>query len=153
MRLRWRLAWPLLLAFMAGPAAAISDPREMLLDPKLEARAEQVGSLLRCLVCQNESIEDSNADLARDLRAVVRRHLVAGDTDAQIMAWMVARYGSFVRLRPPLSAATLLLYATPVLALVVGAGAALLGRRSTPPAPAPLDAMERARLDELSRPA
>ena len=136
------------------PALAISDPREMLPDPRLEARAEAVGSQLRCLVCQNESIEDSNADLAKDLRAIVRQRVAAGDTDGQIMAWMVARYGNFVRLRPPLSSATLLLWGTPVLALLAGAGAALLGRRATlSTSPAPLTAAEQARLAELSRPA
>jgi cytochrome c-type biogenesis protein CcmH len=144
----------LALALLAShPAFAISDPREMLPDPAQEARAERIGSQLRCLVCQNESIEDSNADLAHDLRAVVRRQVAAGQDDAQVMAWMVARYGSFVRLRPPLSAATLLLWGTPVLALLVGAGAALLGRRAAPDAPAPLDEAERVRLAELSRPA
>ena len=133
------------------PAYAISDPREMLTDPAQEARAEQIGSQLRCLVCQNESIEDSNADLARDLRAIVRQRVHAGDTDKQIMAWMVARYGSFVRLRPPLSAATLLLWGTPVLALLAGAAAAVLGRGRARVAPAPLTEAEQARLAELSR--
>ena len=136
---------------LTTPALAISDPREMLPDPAQEARAEQVGSQLRCLVCQNESIEDSNADLAKDLRAVVRRRVAAGDSDGQIMAWMVARYGNFVRLRPPLTAATFLLWFTPVLALLAGAAAALFGRRRTPQAPVPLTEAEQARLAELSR--
>ena len=144
----------MLAVALSTPALAISDPREMLPDARQEARAEAVGSQLRCLVCQNESIEDSNADLARDLRAIVRKRVSAGDTDPQIMAWMVARYGNFVRLRPPLSPATVLLWATPVLALLVGAGAALLGRRTTSGAPpAPLSEGEQARLAELSRPA
>ncbi len=143
----------LCLALLSAPAWAISDPREMLPDPAQEARAEQVGSQLRCLVCQNESIEDSGAQLAHDLRAVVRQRVAAGQTDSQILAWMVARYGSFVRLSPPLTLTTLLLWATPVLALLVGSGAALVGRRSFAPAPAPLNAAEQARLDELSRPA
>lgn len=123
----------------------------MLPDQAQEARAEQIGSQLRCLVCQNESIEDSNADLAKDLRAVVRKRVAAGDTDGQIMAWMVARYGSFVRLKPPLSAGTLLLWGTPVLALLAGAAAAILGRRRVAPVPAPLSPAEQARLAELSR--
>ncbi len=147
-----RLTQPFLFLFLSlAPAQAISDPREMLQDPAQEARAEQVGSQLRCLVCQNESIEDSNADLAKDLRAIVRQRVRAGDTDAQIMAWMVARYGNFVRLSPPLTVTTALLWATPVLALLIGAVAALLGRRSVAPAPAPLDEAEQARLAELSR--
>ena len=123
----------------------------MLPDPAQEAHAEQIGSQLRCLVCQNESIEDSNADLAKDLRAIVRQRVAAGQTDKQIMAWMVARYGTFVRLRPPLSAATLLLWGTPVVALLAGAAAAMLGRRRVQPAPVPLSAAEQARLAELSQ--
>ncbi len=83
---------------LALPARAISDPAEMLANPAQEARAEQIGRQLRCLVCQNESIEDSGADLARDLRGIVRQRVAAGDTDSQITAWMVARYGEFVRL-------------------------------------------------------
>jgi cytochrome c-type biogenesis protein CcmH len=134
----------------AGSAWAISDPKEMLPDPKQEARAEAIGSQLRCLVCQNESIEDSNADLAKDLRAKVREQVKAGRSDSEIMAWMVARYGNFVRLRPPLVPATLLLYASPVLALLAGFGAVLLGRRRQPDPPAPLTEAERARLAELS---
>ncbi len=123
----------------------------MLPDAAQEARAEQVGSQLRCLVCQNESIEDSNADLAKDLRAVVRQHVRKGETDQQIMAWMVARYGNFVRLRPPLSWSTVLLWFTPVLALLAGAGAAMLGRRRGTVSAIPLTAAEQARLAELSR--
>ena len=140
--------WALIVS---APAMAISDPREMLADPVQEARAEQVGSQLRCLVCQNESIEDSNAELARDLRAVVRKRVAAGDTDPQIIDWMVARYGNFVRLSPPLTGATLLLWATPVLALFAGLGAVLLGRRSPVASDKPLSDAEILRLDELSR--
>ncbi len=124
----------------------------MLADPVQEARAEQVGSQLRCLVCQNESIEDSNADLAKDLRAIVRQRVAAGDSDKQIMSWMVARYGNFVRLRPPLTAATFLLWFTPGLALLAGIAAAMLGRRRTSALPPPpLTKAEQARLAELSR--
>ena len=139
------------LVLSATPAQAISDPREMLPNPIQEAHAEQLGSLLRCLVCQNESIEDSNADLARDLRAIVRQRIRAGETDSQIMAWMVARYGNFVRLRPPLSAATFLRGFAAPLALLAGAAATLLGRRHKPAAPPPLTEAEQARLAELSR--
>ena len=124
----------------------------MLPDPAQEARAEAIGSQLRCLVCQNESIEDSNAGLAKDLRAKVRDQVKEGRTDAQIVDWMVARYGNFVRLRPPLTAATVLLYATPVLGLLVGGLAAWLGRRRAQAAPAPLTEAERARLAELGFP-
>ena len=151
MRLRHIVLMTALLGMsLAGPALAISDPKEMLPDPKLEARAEAVGSQLRCLVCQNESIEDSNADLAHDLRAIVRQRVVAGDTDQQVIDWMVARYGMFVRLKPPLTLSTALLWATPVLGLLIGGMAAWLGRRRMAPPPAPLNAAEQAKLRELT---
>lgn len=140
----------LALGLVAGPALALSDPAEMLHDPALEARAEQVGSQLRCLVCQNESIEDSGADLARDLRGIVRQRVAAGDSDSQVVAWMVARYGNFVRLSPPLDAGTLLLWGSPFLAVCAGLCAAWLARRRPPAGPAPLDDGERARLAELT---
>ncbi len=95
-------------------------------------RAEQVGRQLRCLVCQNESIEDSGADLARDLRQVVRQRVTAGDSDSQITAWMVARYGDFVRLRPPFNAVTAVLWLSPVLAVAAALALAVLGRRTRP---------------------
>jgi cytochrome c-type biogenesis protein CcmH len=141
-----------LACLISTPALAISDPSEMLPNPQQEARAEAIGSQLRCLVCQNESIEDSNAPLARDLRAKVREQIKAGRTDAQIMAWMVARYGNFVRLRPPLTPATFLLYATPILALLAGAAAAWFGRTRQSAPPPPLTQAEQAKLAELSRP-
>jgi cytochrome c-type biogenesis protein CcmH len=146
-----RTAFLALLLFCSAPAYAVSDPSEMLPDAAQEARAEAVGSQLRCLVCQNESIEDSNAGLARDLRAIVREQVKAGRSNQQIMDWMVARYGSFVRLKPPFSASTFLLWATPFLALVIGGVAAFLGGRRSPAAPLPLTDAERDRLAELSR--
>jgi cytochrome c-type biogenesis protein CcmH len=147
-----RLASLLLtLLLLATPALAIDSPSEMLKDPALERRAEAIGSQLRCLVCQNESIEDSSADLARDLRAIVRQHVEAGDTNQQVIDWMVARYGDFVRLRPPFNAMTALLWGSPVLALVVGGAAAWLGwRRRGDRAPPPLTESERVRLAELT---
>jgi len=142
-------AWIFVLVLViASPAWAINDPKEMLKDPAQEARAEAIGSQLRCLVCQNESIEDSGADLARDLRAIVRQRVAAGDSDQQIIAWMVARYGQFVRLKPPLTLGTLLLWGTPMLGLLIGAAAAWLGRSHRVP-PAPLSEAERAKLAEL----
>ncbi len=142
----------LLVLLFSGSALAVSDPREMLADPQQEARAEAIGSQLRCLVCQNESIEDSSADLARDLRAKVREQVKDGRSNAEIMSWMVARYGNFVRLRPPLTPATFLLYATPVLGLFAGGLAAYIGRGRQGSAPAPLTEAEQAKLAELSRP-
>jgi cytochrome c-type biogenesis protein CcmH len=115
----------------------------------MERRAEAIGSQLRCLVCQNQSLEDSDADLARDLRRIVRQRVVAGDSDQQVMAWMEARYGDFVRLRPPFRPLTWALWFSPVLFLGVGAAAVLLSRRRNIVTPTPLDAGERARLDSL----
>lgn len=142
----------LLMLLLAAPAFAVSDPAEMLPDPALETRAQAVGRQLRCLVCQNESIEDSNADLAKDLRRLVRARLAEGATDDQAVAWVVARYGDFVRLRPPLNAVTFLLWASPVLALVAGLGAVVLARRRRIAPPAPLTEAERARLAQLTGP-
>ncbi len=137
---------------LAGPALALSDPAEMLHDPAQEARAEQIGGQLRCLVCQNESIEDSGADLARDLRAIVRQRVVAGDSDRQVVDWMVARYGNFVRLRPPFIPLTVLLWLSPVFGLLAGVVGVMVARRQQArvPPPAPLSAAERARLAELT---
>ncbi len=134
----------------ASPAWAISDPAEALANPAQEARAVEVGRQLRCLVCQNESIEDSGADLARDLRRIVRQRVVAGDSDRRIVAWLVARYGNFVRLSPPLDPSTWLLWFSPLVALAGAGGAVLLARRRQAPAAAvPLDAAEQSRLRDL----
>jgi cytochrome c-type biogenesis protein CcmH len=140
----------LVLALMiATPAFAIGDPSEALPDPAQEARAVQIGRQLRCLVCQNESIEDSGADLARDLRHIVRERVAAGQSDQQIINWLVARYGDFVRLKPPLNGSTLLLWGSPLVALAAGGAAVFLSRRRLPPPPPPLSATEQARLREL----
>lgn len=147
-RLRTVLAAAFALLLAAGPALAIGDPAEALKDPAQEARAVAIGQQLRCLVCQNESIEDSGADLARDLRKLVRQHVVAGETDEQVVAWLVARYGNFVRLSPPIEASTVLLWGSPLLAVLAGAGLVWVSRRRQPP-PAPLDAAEQARLRAL----
>jgi cytochrome c-type biogenesis protein CcmH len=145
----------LLLAVSIGPALAVSDPSELLSNPVQEARAEAIGQQLRCLVCQNESIEDSNADLARDIRTIIRQQVVAGQTNKQIIAYMVQRYGDFILLKPPFDAMTALLWGTPVIALVLGLSIAFLAvwqRKRRPPAgPAPLSEAERARLESLLR--
>jgi cytochrome c-type biogenesis protein CcmH len=133
--------------FLAMPARAVSDPGEMLPNRAQELRAEAIGEQLRCLVCQNQSIEDSNADLARDLRHLVRSRVVAGDSDRQVMDWVVARYGDFVRLRPPFRPLTLLLWFSPALAL--GVGGALIARRNRSAPPPPLSDAERAKLADL----
>lgn len=133
---------------------AVDDPAEMLPNPQEEARAEAIGSQLRCLVCQNESIEDSSAGLARDLRRVVREHVAKGESNRQIMDWMVNRYGNFIRLSPPLSIGTLLLWSMPVLALLLGLTTTFFAyrrRNAAPAAPPPLTAEEKARLADLTK--
>ena len=116
-----------MLAFLVGfflvftPALAV-EPDEILNDPALEERARAISQQLRCLVCQNESIDSSNADVARDLRRVVRERLVAGDTDDEIVEFVVGRYGDFVLLNPPLRSRTMLLWLTPFLMVLLGAG-------------------------------
>jgi cytochrome c-type biogenesis protein CcmH len=109
----------LILAVMALPAFAVS-PGEVLADPALEARARSISAELRCLVCQNQSIDDSDADLAHDLRVIVRERLTAGDTDQQVLDYVVARYGEFVLLRPVLAWHTLVLWIAAPAVLVLG---------------------------------
>jgi cytochrome c-type biogenesis protein CcmH len=137
------------LPVLGGAAWAIGDPNEALPDKAQEARAVAIGEQLRCLVCQNESIEDSGADLAHDLRRLVRQQVAAGQSDAQVVQWLVARYGNFVRLSPPFEWSTVLLWGSPVLAVLVGGGIALFARQRRPAMPAPLDAAEQARLRSL----
>ena len=145
-----RLAFVFFL--LAAPAWAISDPAEMMANPALETRAENVGRQLRCLVCQNESIEDSNADLAKDLRKLVRQRIGGGDTDQQATDWVVARYGDFVRLRPPFTWVTAALWGSPVIALGVAMTAVFTLRRRQTVAVSPLTSAERARLAQLTEP-
>jgi cytochrome c-type biogenesis protein CcmH len=118
-----------ILALFAAAAHAV-EPGEMLKDPALEARARAIGEELRCVVCQNQSIEDSGADLAHDLRVLVRQRVKAGDTDRQVVAFIVARYGEFVLLDPPFKPATWALWLTPAVVLLLGlAGLAVWFRR------------------------
>jgi cytochrome c-type biogenesis protein CcmH len=117
----------LLLTVLGGPSGGAVEPSERLADPALEARARTLSKELRCLVCQNQSIDDSNADLAHDLRVLLRRRLVAGDSDQQVLDHVAARYGMFVLLDPPFAPVTWLLWLTPPL-LVLGGGGLLLLR-------------------------
>jgi len=119
------------LALLAPAARALAvQPDEMLPDPALETRARGLSKELRCMVCQNQSIDDSDAPLARDLRLLVREHLRAGETDQQVLDFLIARYGEFVLLRPRFSPHTALLWLTPLGVLVIGAlGIAMSARR------------------------
>lgn len=148
----------LLIAVLAQPAAYAVQPDEMLSDVAQEKRARHISAGLRCLVCQNQSIDDSDAPLARDLRLIVRERIKAGDSDGAVVDFIVARYGDYVLLRPPFNASTLILWASPLLLLL---GGIWLGRKVMRPAAtgaaearqesAPLDAREQKRLAEILR--
>lgn len=127
------------------------QPDEIMTDPRLEARARALSAQLRCMVCQNESIDESNADLARDLRLLVRERLQAGDSDDQIRAYLVRRYGDFILLKPPFKPETWLLWGAPFLVLLVGGCIIFIARRrqkSLVPANL-LSEAERAKLNAL----
>jgi len=139
-----------LFACLATPAHAVR-PDEMLPDPALEARARDIGKELRCLVCRNQSIDDSEADLAHDLRVLVRQRLAAGDTDRQVVAYVVSRYGDYVLLRPPFKLDTWLLWGGPGLVLLAGLFGLgrYLRRQAGMIAPPPLSADEQGRLADM----
>lgn len=142
-----------LLIQAAGVALAV-NPDEMLKDPALEARAREISAGLRCLVCQNQSIDDSDAELARDLRLLVRERLKEGDTNAEVIDYVVSRYGEFVLLKPRFSARTLLLWGAPAVVLLFGIAAMVLGavNRRSARANAPLTAQEEAEIARLMEP-
>lgn len=169
---KWRrkiapLAGALMLAVTAAGLAALAprpalavEANEMLDDPVLEQRARDISKRLRCLVCQNQSIDDSDADLARDLRKIVRERLVAGDTDQEVMAFMVERYGDWVLMKPPVKPKTYVLWFGPAAILLIGGLGVALYLRSQRRSPAqgdggdgagaaPLSDEERARLERL----
>lgn len=136
---------------LAGPALAVSDPADQLANPAQEERARDIGRELRCLVCQNQSIEDSEAGIARDLRRLVREQVAAGRSDREVVRFVHDRYGDFVLLRPPVTAGTALLWATPAVALLGGGLLVLAARRRRPPDPpaTELSEAERARLASI----
>lgn len=147
------LALALLLGVWAGGALAV-QPDEMLKDPAKEAEARAISAELRCLVCQGQSIDDSDAPLARDLRLLVRERVKAGDTRRQVMDFMVARYGDFILLRPRFNMRTLLLWTAPIILLFFGATAfffVIRGRKESSKnlSPPPLSEDEKARLAEI----
>jgi cytochrome c-type biogenesis protein CcmH len=142
----------LLIALTAAGTALAVQPDEVLKDSALELRARNLSSELRCMVCQNQSIDDSEAPLARDLRVLVRERLTKGDSDQQVLDFLVARYGEFVLLRPRLEWHTLLLWGLPPAALIAGAiGLVLMARRrkKTSLAPEALSTEEQRRLSTL----
>ena len=140
----------LLLALLIAPASWAVEPEEMLKDPALESRARSLSQHLRCLVCQNQSIDDSAAPLARDLRVLVRERLTAGDSDRQVLDYLVKRYGSFVLLKPPMGPQTYLLWFGPFAVLILGAlGLWWIARRRPRAASLPLSPEERRRLDKI----
>ena len=146
------LAATMLLALALGAPAHSVEPSEILPDPALERRARDIGRQLRCVVCQNQSIDDSSAEVARDMRRAVRERLTQGYNDAQVFDYMVARYGDYVLLNPPFKAETWALWLGGPLVLLLAGGTLLLAarRRSRVPlAPPPLTAHERQRLAEV----
>lgn len=152
-----RLIVALCLAFLALPAQAV-QPDEVLSDPALEARARELSKEIRCLVCRNESIDESNADLARDLRILVRERLVAGDSDEEVFSYLVDRYGEYVLLKPQFTSGNAALWlAGPALLLLGGGVAVAFVRRRAKPGDLPdskrpdrpLTAEEQARLNAM----
>jgi len=147
----------LLILLLLAPAAYAQHLEPTLADPAAEARARTLSKELRCLVCQNQSIEESNADLARDLRRIVRERIAAGDSDGQILDYLVSRYGEWVLLTPRFNQRTLLLWLGPGILLVFGILAVILLQRrqrralAQTPQPAPLSEAERQRLADLMK--
>lgn len=136
------------LVLSVSPTVAVT-PDEILDDPVLEERAREISAGLRCLVCQNQSIDDSDAELAKDLRLLVRQRLTEGDSDTQVIDYVVSRYGEFVLLKPRFSAQTLLLWGMPLIVLLTGAAYILMGRRGPRHAPTVLSAEEHAELEKV----
>jgi cytochrome c-type biogenesis protein CcmH len=150
-----RLVLLVLLLLALSSIARAVEPDEMLADPALEARARALTQELRCVVCQNQSVDDSDAPLAHDVRVLVRERIKAGDTDDAARAFIVARYGKYVLLRPPLEGDTLILWFAPFAVVALGALAAwayMRGLARQPPGATPLSAIEedavRRKLDE-----
>lgn len=147
-----RILAAIAMVLTLGGAAHAVTADEMLADAGLEARARALSAELRCMVCQNQSIDDSDAPLAHDLRVLLRERIAAGDTDAEVMDFLVARYGEFILLKPRLSMETALLWAAPVLLLVLG-GVAAFGvmrqRKGTSSSVVVLTEAERAELERV----
>ena len=144
-----RLALLLAITLPSEPTLAV-QPDEVMKDPALEARARALSGELRCLVCQNESIDDSEAPLARDIRVLIRERIGKGESKDAVRAYLVSRYGDFILLKPPFKPETLLLWLSPALTLALGVAAVLFARRRAPQATPRLTAEEEARLAALT---
>ena len=144
-----RIVFFLVIIFALGLPALAVEPDEMLKDPALEARARALSQTLRCMVCQNESIDESNAPLARDLRLLVRERIQNGESDAAVREFLVARYGEFILLEPRFGARTLLLWTAPLLALLAGVIGIMVAMRVRRTALVPLSDAEKRRLAAL----
>jgi cytochrome c-type biogenesis protein CcmH len=140
----------LLFALAAAPALAV-QPDEVMKDPAREAQARALSAELRCMVCQNQSIDDSDAPLARDIRLLIRERIGKGETNDEVRAYLVSRYGDFILLKPPLKLETLLLWLAAPATLAAGIAAMLLARRRAPQPAAPLTPEEEARLSALTK--
>jgi cytochrome c-type biogenesis protein CcmH len=142
-----------LMLLVAAPPAMAVQPDEVLADPVLEERARDISAGLRCVVCRNESIDQSNAEIARDLRLLVRERLVAGDSDDDVMAYVVARYGEYVLMRPTMTGGNILLWLAPLALILAGGALSLVYIRRRAVAPAPAEAAlspeEEARLQAI----
>lgn len=150
-----RLVIAVVFVLFTLPAAFAVQPDEILSDPALEARARILSAQLRCLVCQNQSIDDSDAPLARDLRLLIRERLVQGESNAQVVDYLVSRYGEFVLLKPRLNSRTVLLWGGPFAILLIGSVMIFLRRRRNSGLAVPeqaLSADEQARLDDILNP-
>jgi cytochrome c-type biogenesis protein CcmH len=147
-----RFALALILAWATLGSALAVTPDEMLKDPALETRARVLSTGLRCMVCQNQSIDDSDADLAHDIRVLLRERIAAGDSDEAVINFLVVRYGDFILLKPPVNAKTILLWAIPFATLVLGGLAIAIAsrrRRATAAPTAALTEEEQRRLDHM----
>ncbi len=150
---KWRipLVCIMIIAFFAGPHARAVEPDEMLADAALEIRAQKLDTQLRCVVCQSQSLAESNAPLAKDMRIVLRERIADGASDEEAIAFLVDRYGEYVLLRPRLEGKTIVLWTFPLLIVIAGATLAFfyLRARRAAPAPAALDAADEARLKQI----
>ena len=147
---RLRLALAFLFALLAAPCFTV-QPDEVMKDPALEARARALSAGLRCMVCQNQSIDDSDAPLAHDIRILIRQRIAEGESNDAVRSYLVSRYGDFILLKPPFKPETWLLWLSPPMTLCAGLAAVLIARRRAPSTTPALNAQEEAQLAALTR--